>query len=63
MKDDDRDHISVNIYRVYKLLTAQWIDYMKYIKNDYPYLYKYSVKMNPFNSECKLVTEIVENIK
>ncbi len=58
MEVEDKDHVAININRVYEVLVYQWLDYMRYIKGSYPYLYKYAVKMNPFNADCKLVVEI-----
>lgn len=45
----DYDHIAVDIKRAYTLLLDVWLDYMKHIKHDYPYLYSLAVRINPFN--------------
>ena len=45
----DYDHITNDIIRVYALLLPVWLDYMKHIKENYPYLYSLSVRTNPFD--------------
>mgnify|MGYP001550662178 CR=1 FL=1 len=62
MIDDDKDHVVVDINRIYKALVPQWLDYMLYIKGDYPYLYKYALKMNPFIESCKMVSEVEKDL-
>jgi len=29
--------------------TPQWLNYMRYLKNSYPYLFSLAARMNPFN--------------
>jgi len=48
----DYEHIAVDIKRAYTLLLPVWLDYMKHIKNDYPYLYSLAVRINPFNPQA-----------
>ncbi len=45
----DSDHISLDMKRAFSLLIYEWLSYMKHLKNEYPYLYSLSVRMNPFN--------------
>lgn len=44
----DRAHISGDILRAYKLLILEWLDYIAYLNNDYPYLFSLEVRKNPF---------------
>jgi hypothetical protein len=44
----DLEHIQVDLFRVYKLLVKEWLEYMEYLKVNYPFLYKFALKTNPF---------------
>ncbi|EKQ50142.1 hypothetical protein [Clostridium sp. Maddingley MBC34-26] len=48
LTDDDSIHINGDICRVYKTLTAQWINYLCHLKQFYPYQYSGAIKFNPF---------------
>jgi len=52
--DADYNHIAIDIERAYILLTAQWLNYMKHLKADYPYLYSLAIRTNPFNPEASV---------
>jgi hypothetical protein len=45
---DDWNHINVDLIRVYKNLTFEWINYLEHLKRFYPYQYKGAIKFNPF---------------
>lgn len=45
---DDSIHLKGDIQRVYKALTAEWIDYLYHLKEFYPYQYSGAIKFNPF---------------
>jgi len=49
--ENDYQHLVIDLQRVYRLLTLEWITYMNHLKNDYPYLYSFAVRTNPFNPE------------
>jgi hypothetical protein len=49
LPDTDYTHMSGDIKRVYGILTPQWLNYMRYLKNSYPYLFSLAARMNPFN--------------
>lgn len=55
MPDTDLQHISGDIKRVYGLLVHQWLDYMKYLKANYPYLFSLAVRTNPFDRSASPV--------
>jgi len=44
----DMEHLKGDLKRVYDLLIRQWIDYMRYLKPNYPYLFSFAVRTNPF---------------
>ena len=48
------EHLTGDIKRAYSLLVHQWLDYMKYLKNSYPYLFSLAMRTNPFDRECTL---------
>lgn len=48
----DLQHLSGDIKRAYGLLVRQWLDYMKYLKNSYPYLFSLAMRTNPFDREA-----------
>lgn len=52
LPDTDREHLAGDIKRVYVLLVYQWLDYMKYLKNNYPYLFSLAVRTNPFDQNA-----------
>jgi len=51
--DTDRAHLVGDVERAYKLLIAEWLDYMKHLKDHYPYLYSRAVRANPFDTEAR----------
>jgi hypothetical protein len=53
----DRSHIATDIKRAYHLLVSEWIAYMKYLKNSYPFLFSLAVRTNPFNKNASVDIE------
>lgn len=49
----DYHHFSGDIKRAYCLLILEWLMYMMHLKEDYPYLFSFSVRTNPFDSEAR----------
>lgn len=47
LPDTDRAHIAGDMKRAYVLLVHQWLEYMKHLKNNYPYLFSLAIRMNP----------------
>ena len=47
----DKLHIAMDIKRAYGLLVDQWLVYMKYLKDNYPYLFSLAMRVNPFLRE------------
>lgn len=48
---DDWNHLNVDLIRVYKNLTFEWINYLEHLKSFYPYQYNGAIKFNPFSIE------------
>ncbi len=45
----DMKHIANDIKRVYTLLISEWLDYMKHLKENFPYLFSFAMRTNPFD--------------
>jgi hypothetical protein len=45
----DLMHLQGDIKRVYGFLVHEWLDYMKYLKANYPYLFSLAMRTNPFD--------------
>ena len=52
LSDVDSKHISGDIKRAYELLILEWLDYMKHLKDNYPYMFSLAVRINPFNPDA-----------
>ena len=52
LPDADREHLAGDIKRAYVQLVHEWLDYMKHLKNSYPYLFSLAMRMNPFDEEA-----------
>lgn len=53
----DYVHLSGDMKRAYTQLVSEWLDYMKYLKNKYPYLYSLSMRTNPFDKEASPIVK------
>ena len=51
----DHAHLSGDIRRVYGKLILQWLDYMEYLQNNYPYLCSLEMRTNPFDAKASPV--------
>jgi len=61
LRDDENDHLEIDIKRVYRASVSQWIMYMKHLKNTFPYLFVTAMSNNPFDTRTK--EEIEKHIK
>jgi len=52
LSENDRNHISGDIKRAYNLLVFDWLSYMKYLKDNYPYLFSLAIRLNPFDENA-----------
>jgi hypothetical protein len=57
LPDTDREHLAGDIKRAYVLLVHQWLDYMRYLKDNYPYLFSLAVRTNPFDQEASPIVK------
>ena len=49
LPDTDYAHLAGDIKRAYTLLVQEWLDYVKYLKSNYPYLFSLAMRTNPFD--------------
>ena len=45
----DRVHISGDVKRVYTLLVTEWLEYLRHLQLQYPYLFSLAVRTNPLD--------------
>jgi len=57
LPDTDYHHLAGDIKRVYVLLVHQWLDYMKHLKDNYPYLFSLAMRANPFDQDASTIVE------
>lgn len=51
----DLEHLQGDIERSYGLLVKEWLEYMHYLKDNYPYLFSLAMRTNPFDQESSPV--------
>lgn len=51
----DLDHLSSDLKRAYVLLITQWLEYMRHLQLQYPYLFSLAVRTNPFDPEAFVI--------
>jgi len=54
LPETDYQHLAGDIKRVYHLLIAEWLDYMKHLKVNYPYLFSLALRTNPFDANASV---------
>ena len=54
LANNDLIHIAGDIKRVYNLLVFEWLNYMVYLKGNYPYLFSLAMRLNPFDENVSV---------
>ncbi|MBP7216957.1 MAG: hypothetical protein KBA46_06710 [Candidatus Omnitrophica bacterium] len=54
LPENDYRHLSGDIQRVYQHLILQWLDYMRHLQLDYPYLFSLAIRTNPFDQHASV---------
>jgi hypothetical protein len=49
LSDLDLRHIAGDMQRAYSLLISEWLNYMKHLRENYPYLFSFAMRTNPFD--------------
>jgi hypothetical protein len=57
LTDADCKHLAGDVRRVYEVLTREWVEYLRYLGQRYPYLLSLAVRTNPFNPHASPVVE------
>ena len=57
LPEADVTHLAGDIRRAYVMLVRQWVDYMHFMKEYYPYLFSLAVRTNPFDTQSSAVIE------
>jgi len=52
LPEQDIAHLTVDIRRAYDMLTPEWVEYMRYLKSHYPYLFSLAMRKNPFDENA-----------
>lgn len=52
LPDADYKHLAGDIKRVYSILIVEWLNYMKHLRYNYPYLFSLALRTNPFDKEA-----------
>jgi hypothetical protein len=55
----DKNHLTTDIQRAYTQLISEWIKYMEYLKNHYPYLFNLAMRKNPFDESASVIVRQV----
>jgi hypothetical protein len=51
----DKNHLAKDIERIYSQLIPEWLKYMEYLKNHYPYLFSLAIRKNPFDESASVI--------
>ena len=57
LPDTDYAHLAGDIKRAYVLLVHQWLEYMRYLKDNYPYLFSLAMRTNPFDQNATAIVK------
>ncbi|MFC1717923.1 potassium channel family protein [Candidatus Poribacteria bacterium] len=57
LPDSDNAHLTGDAKRVQDLLVDQWLRYMEYLRDNYPYLFSLALRTNPFDEAASPIIE------
>ena len=57
LPESDCHHLEGDVNRVYKELVREWIHYMQYLKEIYPYMFSLALRTNPFDENASPVVK------
>ena len=52
LSEEDLEHTKTDIERAYNKLTYQWLQYMEYTREHYPYFFLFAMRTNPFDEKA-----------
>jgi hypothetical protein len=53
----DLKHVEVDAMRAYEALLSEWLGYLRHLKAQYPFLYSFAVRTNPFDANARVSVE------
>ena len=59
LPDPDQEHLAGDLKRIYQRLVPQWLEHMKHLKRDYPYLFSLAARTNPFDASASVEVRAV----
>jgi hypothetical protein len=57
LPDTDLKHLAGDAARAYACLVDEWLDYMKHLRDFYPYLFSLAIRTNPFDQDATPVVQ------
>jgi len=63
LSEADLQHLKHDLERAYGLLIRQWVSYMQYTFENYPYFFIFAVKTNPFDEESSWLKRWSESVQ
>jgi hypothetical protein len=57
LPDSDLRHLTGDVERVYALIVREWLSYMRYLGANYPFLFSFALRTNPFEESSVVVLE------
>lgn len=57
LPDTDYKHLAADLERVYEKLVGEWLDYMRYLKTNYPFLFSFAMRTNPFDQDASTIVK------
>ncbi len=55
LPETDLTHLAGDLERIYGLLIREWLDYMRYLQKNYPYLFSLAMRTNPFDETASAI--------
>jgi len=55
--ESDINHLANDFKKAYRLLINEWLDYMRYLKDSYPFLFHFAMRTNPFDHSASITVK------
>jgi hypothetical protein len=55
LPDSDLAHLTGDIKRAYLAMIREWVDYMRHLKDNYPYLFSLAIRSHPFDPKASII--------
>ena len=55
LPETDLGHLGGDVQRVYSRIVAEWLDYLRHLQENYPYLFSLAIRTNPFDRSASPV--------